>query len=107
MGPDRIKVTAASAKNVQVQFTNPKPHTAVTERLNAGDLLFFGWMYEIGMGRVFCYDEDNGRFYGPTSTGMPMSGQTNNTNAPSTANSRILAGTPARKNSPVVNCLLS
>ena len=40
-------------------------------------------------------------------TGMPIQGQMNLTKSARTANSSALAGMPARKNSPVVNCLLS
>ncbi len=38
-------------------------------------------------------------------TGMPISGQTSRMVRPSTASNKMLAGMPAAKNSPLVNCL--
>lgn len=43
----------------------------------------------------------------PTNTGIPISGQINHTKSPITAISKILAGIPAAKNSPVLNWPLS
>ena len=56
---------AAIRENVLVQLDHLKTHPAVATRLRHGDLRLHGWVYSIGTGEVWAYDEQRKGFVNP------------------------------------------
>jgi len=56
---------AAIRENVLVQLDHLKTHPAVATRLRKGDLRLHGWVYSIGTGEVWVYDEQKKDFVNP------------------------------------------
>ncbi len=53
-------------ENVLVQLNHLRTHTAVATRLRRGDLRLHGWVYSIGTGEVWVYDEKKKDFVDPS-----------------------------------------
>ncbi len=56
---------AAIRENVLVQLEHLRTHPAVATRLRKGDLRLHGWVYSIGTGEVWSYDEKTKEFVNP------------------------------------------
>ena len=56
---------ATIRENVLVQLDHLKTHPAVATRLRRGDLRLHGWVYSIGTGEVWAYDEEKKKFVNP------------------------------------------
>lgn len=56
----------AIRENVLVQLNHLKTHPAVATRLRRGDLRLHGWVYSIGTGEVWVWDEKQSDFVNPT-----------------------------------------
>jgi carbonic anhydrase len=57
-----LLLTATVEENVLVQLENLKTLPAVASRMVRGDLRLHGWVYKIGTGDVFAYDQPTGQF---------------------------------------------
>jgi len=57
---------ATIRENVLVQLDHLRTHPAVATRLRRGDLRLHGWVYSIGTGEVWAYDEKEKDFVNPT-----------------------------------------
>ena len=57
---------ATIRENVLVQLDHLKTHPAVTTRLRRGNLRLHGWVYSIGTGEVWVYDEEKKGFVDPS-----------------------------------------
>lgn len=57
---------AAIRENVVVQLDHLRTHPAVATRLRRGDLRIHGWVYSIGTGEVWVYDEGKKDFVNPS-----------------------------------------
>lgn len=55
-------VNAMIRENVLVQLQNLQTHPSVLSRLTSGDVMLYGWIYNIGTGEVDSYDADKQRF---------------------------------------------
>ena len=53
---------ATIRENVLVQLNNLKTHPSVATRLRRGDLRLHGWVYSIGTGEVWVYDDQKKDF---------------------------------------------
>ena len=53
---------ATIKENVLVQLDHLKTHPAVATRLRRGDLRLHGWVYSIGTGEVWVYDQEEKEF---------------------------------------------
>jgi carbonic anhydrase len=53
-------------ENVLVQLNHLRTHPAVATRLRRGDLRLHGWVYSIGTGEVWVYDEKKKDFVDPS-----------------------------------------
>lgn len=56
---------ATIKENVLVQLDHLKTHPAVATRLRRGDLRLHGWVYSIGTGEVWVYDQEKKEFVDP------------------------------------------
>lgn len=56
---------ATIKENVLVQLDHLKTHPAVATRLRRGDLRLHGWVYSIGTGEVWVYDQEKKEFVNP------------------------------------------
>ena len=56
---------ATIRENVLVQLDHLRTHPAVATRLRRGDLRLHGWVYSIGTGEVWVYDEKKKDFVNP------------------------------------------
>ena len=56
---------ATIRENVLVQLDHLRTHPAVATRLRLGDLRLHGWVYSIGTGEVWVYDEKKKSFVNP------------------------------------------
>ncbi len=56
---------ASIRENVLVQLDHLKTHPAVATRLRGGDVRLHGWVYSIGTGEVWAYDEEAKDFVNP------------------------------------------
>jgi len=61
MSPEELTV-AATEENVLVQMNNLSTHPSVAARLSSSELHVYGWYYDIGRGRIYQYDQRQGRF---------------------------------------------
>jgi len=57
---------ATIRENVLVQLDHLKTHPAVATRLRRGNLRLHGWVYSIGTGEVWVYDEEKKGFVNPS-----------------------------------------
>jgi carbonic anhydrase len=57
---------ATICENVLVQLEHLRTHPAVATRLRRGDLRLHGWVYSIGAGEVWVYDEKKKYFVNPS-----------------------------------------
>ena len=51
-------ISAMIRENVLVQLQNLQTHPCVLSRLTSGDLMLYGWIYNIGTGEVESFDAD-------------------------------------------------
>ena len=59
---DEEKMAMLIEQNVLLQLENLKTHPSVAKRLEAGDIMLHGWVYDIKMGDVVAYDENKKAF---------------------------------------------
>ncbi len=61
-GTEEDRMRAITRRNVLQQMENLKTHPCATERLAAGRLAVYGWVYEIHTGQVETFDPATGLF---------------------------------------------
>ncbi|HUQ90218.1 MAG TPA: carbonic anhydrase [Bryobacteraceae bacterium] len=59
---ESILVSAMIRENVLVQLQNLQTHPSVLSRLASGDVMLYGWIYNIGTGDVESFDADKHSF---------------------------------------------
>ncbi len=68
--PEPVRLRRLVEENVMAQLVNLQTHPSVASRLLAGAVHLYGWVYEIGTGRVFAFDAERNEFH-PLQTGLP------------------------------------
>ncbi len=66
--PEEEKLTRLAEANVLQQIANLKTHPSVASRLDAGEVMIRGWVYDIGNGSIRQADPETGEF-------VPFSGE--------------------------------
>jgi len=67
---EAVKLRKLVEENVMAQFVNLHTHPSVASRLLSGAVHLYGWVYEIGTGKVFCFDAERNEFR-PLHTDLP------------------------------------
>lgn len=67
---EAVRLRRLVEENVMAQLVNLHTHPAVATRLLSGAVHLYGWVYEIGTGKIFAFDADRNEFR-PLETGIP------------------------------------
>ena len=67
---EQLRLRRLVEENVMAQLVNLQTHPAVASRLLAGAVHHYGWVYEIGTGKVFAFDAGRNEFR-PLQTDVP------------------------------------
>ena len=60
--PTQEVLLSLAERNVVSQLKNLRSHPTVAARLKEGDLALYGWMYDIGAGKVTAWDDEQRAF---------------------------------------------
>ncbi|MEP7367287.1 MAG: carbonic anhydrase [Acidobacteriota bacterium] len=67
---EQVKLRRLVEENVMAQLVNLHTHPSVASRLLAGAVHLYGWVYEIGTGKVYAFDAERNEFR-PLQTNVP------------------------------------
>ncbi len=60
--PEPVFLNELERQNVLTQLEHLKTHPAVADKIAAGTLRLYGWIYDIGQAEIFAYDAKEGIF---------------------------------------------